>query len=228
MNLLVVNIPIVTLDKIYLNPDEKNIFFLDCTRVNGSNEIISRKKEDLDFQIRRISNSLISKQIILADDVVFSGSVLRNIIKRFSDYGIEVVGVISSISSKTGYDYFNNKLRYGIKTKFLMSDDVIDQICERDFYFGIAGSGIMISTCDGLFKAPYFKPYGNPCERASIPEKYERFFSRGCLERSLYLWENMDKSREIEKKMIELPERIICTNASDGVVKTLKKEIKRI
>lgn len=228
MNLLVVNIPIVTLDKIYLEPDEKNIYFLDCTRVNGTNEIISRKSESLDSQIKRITEVLSSKEIILADDVVFSGSVLRSIIKRFSDYGIKVVGIISSICSYEGYEYFNKSLKYGIKTKVLMLEDVIDQICERDFYFGVAGSGIMISTGDGMYKAPYFKPYGNPYERASIPLEYVDFFSRGCLERSLYLWEDMDNIRDSKTKILELPERIINTKENDEVVKTLKKEIKRI
>lgn len=228
MNLLVVNIPIVTLDKIYLNPDDKNIYFLDCTRVNGTNEIISRKSESLDSQIKRIVKVLSGKEIILADDVVFSGSVLRNIIKRFSDYGIQVVGIISSVCSYEGYEYFNKYLKYGIKTKVLMLKDVIDQICERDFYFGVAGSGIMISTGEGMFKAPYFKPYGNPYERASIPLEYVNFFSKGCLDRSLYLWEEMDRLIGDETKMFELPERIIYTRENDGVVKTLKKEIKRI
>lgn len=228
MNLLVVNIPIVTLDKIYLEPDEQYIYFLDCTRVNGTNEIISRKSESLDSQIKRITEVLPSKEIILADDVVFSGSVLRSIIKRFRDYGIKVVGIISSICSYEGYEYFNKSLKYGIKTKVLMLEDVIDQICERDFYFGVAGSGIMISTGDGMYKAPYFKPYGNPYERASIPLEYVDFFSRGCLERSLYLWEDMDNIRDSKTKILELPERIINTKENDEVVKTLKKEIKRI
>lgn len=228
MNLLVVNIPIVTLDKIYLDPDEQYIFFLDCTRVNGTNEIVSRKSESLDSQIKRITKVLPSKEIILADDVVFSGSVLRSIIKRFRDYGIKVVGIISSICSYEGYEYFNKSLKYGIKTKVLMLEDVIDQICERDFYFGVAGSGIMISTGDGMYKAPYFKPYGNPYERASIPLEYVDFFSRGCLERSLYLWEDMDNIRDSKTKILELPERIINTKENDEVVKTLKKEIKRI
>lgn len=228
MILLVVNIPIVTLDKIYLEPDEEKIYFLDCTRVNGTNEIISRKKESLDSQIKRISMILPSKEIILADDVVFSGSVLRNIIKRFRDYGIQVVGIIASICSSEGYEYFSNALRYGVKTNILMSNEVIDQICERDFYFGVAGSGIMISTSDGMFKAPYFKPYGNPNERASIPLEYEKYFSKGCLERSLYLWEEIDRLSGDETKMFELPEKIIYTKENDCVVKTLKKEIKRI
>ena len=220
------NIPIVSLDKIYINPDEKNIYFLDCTRVSGSNTIISRKNETLDEQINRIAKNIRSKKIILADDVIFSGSVLRNIIYRFKKLGIDVVGVISSICSSDGYDYFSNNLRYGVLTNYVMSNDVIDQICERDFYFGIAGSGIMIDTNNGLVKAPYFKPYGNPCERASIPEQFEEYFSRGCLERSICLWEEIDKIKGVNTFIGELPEKIINTREEDEVVKTLKKEMK--
>ena len=58
------NIPIVSLDKIYIEPDENNIFFLDCTRVSGSNKIISRKKESLNSQINRLSALLKGKKII--------------------------------------------------------------------------------------------------------------------------------------------------------------------
>jgi len=224
----VVNIPIVTLDKIYIKPDEENIYFLDCTRVNGTNEIISRKKESVDSQILNLSTKLKNKEIILADDVVFSGNVLKNIINRFDKVGIKVVGIITSISTSDAYIYFNTNLKYGIKTNYLMNEDVIDQICERDFYFGIAGSGIMIKENRKLYKAPYFKPYGNPYERASIPKEYEKSFSKSCIERSIYLWDEIDKLKKTKTKILELPERIINTNEQEEVVKTLKKELKKI
>lgn len=168
------------------------------------------------------------KEIVIADDVVFSGSVLKNIINLFDKFGIKVVGIITSICTNSSYNYFNSNLKYGIKTNYLMSDKVIDQICERDFYFGIAGSGIMYETKKGLLKAPYFIPYGNPNERASIPIEYINYFSKSCLERSIYLWEEIDKLRKIKTKINELPEKIINTNSNDEVVKTLKKEMKRI
>ena len=225
---MVVNIPIVTLDKIYITPNNEDIYFLDCTRINGTNEIISRKSESLDSQIIRLSKKLSNKEILLADDVVFSGSVLKNIINRFDTLGIQVVGVITSICTNKSYAYFNSNLKSGIKTNYIMSDDVIDQICERDFYFGIAGSGIMIYMKDGLYKAPYFKPYGNPYERASIPIEYEKYFSKGCLNRSIYLWEEIDKLKKARTKILELPEKIINTNENEEVVKTLKREMKKL
>ena len=221
------NIPIVTLDKIFINIDEENIYFLDCTRLNGTNEIISRKSESLDSQIDRLTRTINSKKIILADDVIFSGTVIKTIIKKFKEKNIEVVRVLSSICSNEGYDYFNSNLKYGVITNYIMYD-VIDQVCERDFYFGIAGSGIMIRTDNGLFKAPYFMPYGNPNERASIPIDKELDFSKECLRRSIYLWNEIDKLRCNNTIIRELPESIINTNMDDEVVKTLKKEMKRI
>ena len=35
-------IPIVSLDKIYLTEDQKNIIFLDCTRLDKSNNLVAR------------------------------------------------------------------------------------------------------------------------------------------------------------------------------------------
>lgn len=221
------NIPIVTLDKIFINPDEENIYFLDCTRVNGTNEIVSRKSESLDSQIDRLSKTINSKTIILADDVIFSGTVIKTIINKFKEKNIEVVRVLSSICSDEGYNYFKDNLKYGIITNYIMYD-VIDQVCERDFYFGIAGSGIMIKTNNGLSKAPYFMPYGNPNERASIPVDKELDFSKECIRRSIYLWNEIDKLRGKNTLLKELPETIINTNKEDEIVKTLKKEIKRI
>ena len=222
------SIPIVTLDKIYINPDNKNIYFLDCTRINGKNQLVARNSESLKLQMIRLSKELKNKEILLADDVVFSGEVLKNIIEKFKVLGIQVVGVIAAICSNDAYIYFNDNLKYGIKTNYRMLNDVIDQICERDFYFGIAGSGILISTEKGLYKAPYFKPYGNPCERASIPIEYESYFSKACLERSIYLWEEIDKLKKLRTKIKELPEIIINTNKEEEVVKTLKKEVKKL
>ena len=81
------DIPIVTLDRIYIEPDEENIYFLDCTRVSDSKNLISRGKEEFIDQIIRISSSVKRKEIILADDVVFSGEALRKVISLFEICG---------------------------------------------------------------------------------------------------------------------------------------------
>ena len=220
-----VNIPIVTLDKVYIKPDDENIIFFDCTRINGTNRIISRTKESIDSQINNIINRFCGKKIIIADDVVFSGNVLRFIIDKLNKGGVEVIGIITSICTDSSYNYFNDCLKYGIRTNYIMGNDVVDQVCERDFYFGIAGGGIMVEIDNKLYKAPYFKPFGNPNERASIPEKYEDSFSYECLRRSLNLWEEVEKLKGNIVLASSLPEEIVGVDKNTDIVKLLKKEM---
>ena len=195
-----VSIPIVSLDKIYLGIDNRNLFFLDCTRVDKSSDLVSRKEPNdpysVDKQITKLSTlfkKMGKREIILADDVVFSGSVLKSIVDKFWENGISVVGVRACIATKKGYDYFNDYYPLGLKCGYLLSSDVIDQICERDFYYGIVGSGISVKEDGIIKKAPYFVPFGEPCERASIPRDYEKYFSGDCIYRSLRLWEEIER-----------------------------------
>ena len=218
--------PIVSLDQIYLEPDN-GIIFLDCTRLDGSNDLVSRRnpndKANVERQIKRIAQDLPYKRIVLADDVVFSGNVLKKVIELFEKYGIQTLGIRSAIATQEGYEYFNENLPLGLKCGYLLGENVIDQICERDFYFGIAQSGISIRKDGSIYKAPYFKPYGNPVERASIPENYEEYFSKGCIIRSLALWERIEKLTGREILVRDLPERINNTKQNETVQKVLKK-----
>lgn len=107
-----------------------------------------------------------------------------------------------------------------------MKKDVIDQICERDFYFGIAGSGISVQTGTKITKSPYFLPFGKPVERASIPKEYEQYFSNTCIARSITLWEEIERLSNKKILIKDLPEQITNTNPNDEVIKVLKKGLK--
>lgn len=226
-------IPIVSLDKIYLNEDEENVIFLDCTRLNGSNRLVSRNNSNdfssVDIQVEKISKQIKYmglNQIILVDDVVFSGSVLSSDIELFKNNGISVIGIRSAVSTTNAFKKFNSELGLGLKCKYLLGEDVIDQICERDFYFGVPQSGISILEDGVIYKAPYFKPFGNPVERASIPKEYEVDFSKGCLKRSIWLWEEIEKLSGKKFYISDLPEVISNTSSDGQVIKVLKKGIK--
>ena len=203
--------------------------------MDNSKELVSRKepnnKDSVITQIEYYSylfQKMGVKEIIIADDVVFSGSVLKTIIQLFAQKGIKVIGIRACISTEESFRYFNKYLRLGLKCGFLISNQVIDQICERDFYYGIAGSGISVRKNNRVVKAPYFKPFGNPIERASIPELEEMKFSLSCLRRSLELWQEMEK---INRNIIynsDLPEIINNTKINDSVTKTLMKGMNSI
>lgn len=224
--------PIISLDKTYFR-GENDSYFLDCTRLDGSDQLISRKNlNDIDSvkkQIKEISEKLKANntfEIFLVDDVAFSGNVLKSIIHNFSQNNITVLGIRVAISTKESYEYFNRHLKNGLKCGCMLEKDVIDQICERDFYFGIAQSGISIVNPIGkILKAPYFKPYGNPVVRASIPTESEDFFSIGCIMRSMYLWHCIEENSKKLVYIKDLPESIISTRQEDRVVNSLRKEL---
>jgi len=203
--------------------------------MDGSKELVSRRlpndKYSVISQIHRLCflfRKLNIKEIVLLDDVVFTGSVLKKIINEFNACNIKVIGIRSAISTRDSYDYFNYNLPLGLKCGYLMSKDVIDQICERDFYFGIAGSGISVLKDGEVFKSPYFKPFGKPVERSSVPTRDEIKFSLTCLKRSIELWQEIERLNKREILISELPEKIINTNENDSVVKTLKKGMNKL
>lgn len=215
--------------------ERTDILFLDCTRLDGSKKLVSRKNAnsfmDVEEQIKRISKILKvqgTREIVLVDDVIFTGTVLRTIKELFSKNGIQVIGIRGAISMEESYQKFNRELPLGLKCGYLLEEGVIDQICERDFYFGIAQSGISVMGDDGIYKSPYFKPFGNPTERASIPKNEETEFSKGCLRRNIALWEEIERLSRKRFRIKDLPETIINTEKEEKVVKVLKKGMRNL
>lgn len=227
-------IPIVTLDSIYLKPNNQNIYFLDCTRLNQESNLVSRNDMNNPFsveqQIKKLSLLFkLQKQqeIIITDDVIYSGSVIKKVIKLFNKEGIKVKIVISAITTSKAQKDIIKSLNIPIKSEIILDENIIDQICERDFYFGIAGSGIATRTNENIIKkAPYFYPYGNPIVRASIPEKNALQFSKNCINRSILLWEEIQKRTNQFIYIKDLPEQIINTNPNEEIIYTLKKGLK--
>lgn len=227
------NISIVSLDKIYLDEEtniEQDVYFIDCTRISGSQELVPRGGNNaipVSKQIEMISKRLKEKNqtdILLFDDVVFSGNVLKNIINQFKQNNITVQGIRACISTEESYRYFNENMDKGLKCGCLLGTDVIDQVCERDFYLGVAQSGISVMDNKGIvYKTPYFKPFGNPVERASIPKKYEVFFSNSCLLRSMYLWRKIEEHTGKHIYIKDLPEKIINTSGNERISDVLRK-----
>lgn len=227
-------IPIVTLDSIYLKPNNESIYFLDCTRVDKENSIVARNNmndpNSVKIQIEKLSKLFIlqnQKEIIIADDVIYSGSVIQTVINLFQQNGIKVKAIVSAINTKQAQKTILNTFNIPILSKIVLEDTIIDQICERDFYFGITGSGIATRTKDNTIKkAPYFYPYGDPIARASIPESEAINFSKNCIIRSIKLWEGIMYLTSNYQLIKDLPEEILNTNKNEEIIYTLKKGLK--
>lgn len=224
--------PIVSMDQIYINCDNKDVYSLDVTRLTGSKEMISRRnpldKNGVRKQVESISKTLKQQgkdEIILLDDVIYSGSVIDYISKLFKENNINVVGAGAAIASSEAYNRFSS-LDEKIKCEFLMSNQVIDEICERDFFYGIAQSGMVKKENGVAYKAPYVLPYGDPVARASCPEDKKEYFSRELIKISLKLWQEIQRLSNRTIMNYDLPEQILNTNINESVIKTLKKELK--
>lgn len=222
--------PIVSMDEIYIDCDNKQIFSLDCTRLTGSKNLISRlnplDENSVKNQVKKLADIFKGNninQIVLADDVVFSGSVIKQISEMFEEENVFVVGVVTAISTEDAYELFNEKMMLGLKCGYLMKKDVIDEICERDFYYGIAQSGMSKLVNGKIYKAPYFFPFGDPIARASVPENKANYFSKSCINRSLLLWEDITKNSNRTIYNRDLPEEILNTDSNEEVIKTLRK-----
>ena len=221
---------IISLDKVYTNG---NVFAtLDCTRLEGSKELVSRfTGKPIDSQIsllsKKIKEETKSNKITIVDDIIFSGESLIAIKKLFEQNGIVIKKVLSGLTTNAAMEFFKT-LNIESDAAYLMSDTVEDEICERDFYFGIPQSG-MTSIINGkIFKKPYFLPFGNPIKRASVPQEFSKNFSTGCLCRSKYFWEETEKNSNGEILIKHLPEKIINTVDENRVVSTLEDAIREL
>lgn len=188
--------PIVSLDRIYVDKEDKNIVgFLDTTRSVDTNlnnlGLVSRNTIDIDSQIKKLSEQYSGQNIALLDDVIFGGNTMLEIINKFQNQGVTVSRVIAGISIQEGIDLLNTKQVEVVS--LLTYPKVVDEICERDFVPGTPESGRTIIINAKRYGAPYLLPFGKPESWASIPEKSEKDFSLFCLSQSENLWKKIER-----------------------------------
>jgi len=133
------NLPCVSLDPVYFCCD----FSIELTRK------VDLQGNDKGFQHRFGSNALLKqlsqlklhqvREICLVDDVVFSGVLMERVIKLLSDIGINVPVVCAGIGIQEGVNRILTPKREVSCAKIY--NEVIDEVCERDFYLGVPFSG---------------------------------------------------------------------------------------
>jgi len=227
-------LPVVSLDRAYLN-DETNqniVGFLDINRavdekLRDIGLVCRPNSPDIKTQINLLENLLNktgTKRIALVDDVIFSGKGIINIINLLKERGILVEKVIAGIMIGNGLEKLKHE---GISTLWLeLCPEVVDEVCERDFLAGVPLSGRIILDGDGkLYSAPYFYPFGNPVEWASIPEKTAEDFSQFCVEQSTLLWGKIEKINNSTIPLKAIPRKLKIQGITEevSIVKALEK-----
>lgn len=227
-------VPVVSLDRAYINPKQSNLVgFLDATRTVDSNlnstGLGSRALEiTLERQIGQLAAKQSGKAIALADDVIFEGKTMLQLVQKLRNKGVAVDAILAGISIREGKELLEQN---GVRVdSLIVYDQVIDEICERDFVVGSPYSGRSVVNGKGIIEgAPYLYPFGKPIEWASIPPEEAINFSLFALSQSLQLWAKTEQlsrqsipTQQVSKPVFGLPEGKSMSEAIAEVMKGLK------
>lgn len=210
-NLLSENeLPIISLDRVYF----KSQFNLEITRLvdrHKNSKGISNRANSLPIEQQLLDMKKSGfKKVALADDVIFSGNVIKVILPLLSEIGIKVEKIYAGIGISDGIKKISDN---GIEICCIRTyEEVMDEICERDFYPGIPFSGRLLEGSNNI-GMPYILPFGNPIKWASIPPQYANEISKFCLKQTTCLFTRIEElsgksvlGKDLDRKVIGIPD----------------------
>jgi hypothetical protein len=199
----------ISLDRIYAQSN----YNLDISRLvnnDGMDQGLGRRRDRsvLLEQFRNLQKLGVRKAI-LVDDVIFSGKGLIRILDLLSKLRIEIPTIYAGIAIRDGIKLLKNS---GFNVQAVrVYEEVTDEVCERDFYPGVSFCGRSLNNNENV-GIPYILPFGNPEDWASIPKNMQIPFSKFCLNQSIKLFEEIEKSSgkyvycsDLDRKVIGLP-----------------------
>lgn len=201
-----VGLPIVSLDRVYCRGE----YSLDSTR------LVDASGNDCGFGCRFGALPLLQQiralrarglhEMAVADDVLFSGTFLERIAGIFSRMGIHVPVVCAGIGIAEGVKRLEN---FGCEVRCVrLYGEVLDEVCERDFYPGTPFSGRTLKQNRSV-GLPYILPFGNPEKWASIPSKHAKEFSMFCLRQTIALFDEIERCSD---------RAVLCEDLGRGVL----------
>ena len=201
------NEPVVSLDGVYLSSPWQ----LGLTRqVDSAGNSLGlgprHSKADQNAQMQQLADSLLDAghdRVVLADDVIFAGDLMDEVIGDLSRRGVFVTDVMAGVSIGQGANRIRQQGINVVAVKHF--DTVVDEVCERDFLPGAPQSGRTIAP-HGKVDAglPYILPFGDPTDWASVPEGQAQEFSSRCLEAAISLYEAIGERSGRPVKMRDL------------------------
>ncbi|MGI8420400.1 MAG: hypothetical protein ACR2LN_07225 [Candidatus Levyibacteriota bacterium] len=199
----------VSLDRVYYRSEPS----LDLARIvdgEGRNKGVGRRADSpvLLAQFRELTRRGLA-QVALVDDVIFTGDMLERVSGVLEKMGIAVPLIYAGIGIGEGIEKLSQNGRKVLCVKEY--PEVIDEICERDFYPGVPLSGRRVNTDDNT-GVPYILPFGDPGGWASIPRESQGSLSRFCLIQTIKLFNEIEDvsgklvtCSDLERKVIGLP-----------------------
>ncbi len=209
-NLTIKNgLPTISLDRVYL----ESKLNLEITRLvdgNNADRGLTHRPgtPPLAQQIKNLQISGV-REVIIVDDVIFTGILLERIIALLSEINIQVPLVCAGIGITEGINRVAGTAREICCVR--LYEEVIDEVCERDFYPGVPLSGRLLTGGDNT-GVPYLLPFGRPESWASIPSERALTFSKFCIRQTLALFDEVERCsgkpvlcRDLGRKVVGLP-----------------------
>lgn len=223
--------PVVSMDRIYFNPNLPNFSgHIDVTRA------LNTDLEDMpDVLYARQGYSPLNKQfdelktdkvepVTVIDDVLFSGKGFVWLAKQLAARNRPVRKAVFGIAIGEGLERLK---QIGVETICVrVYPEVIDEICERDFFGAVPYSGRTVICNEGkCWGAPYFLPFGRADKWASIPEEVIPEYSRYCLRQSIELWRQIEDLSDARITTDDVPRKIFRMKSNGSIVDALKESL---
>lgn len=202
-------LPTISLDRVYFR-SELNLEIARLVDEEGKDQGLGHRAGTLPIsqQIRKLQMSGV-REVAIVDDVVFTGALLKRIIDLLSRIHIRVPLICAGVGIAEGINRINGTKREirCVRTY----EEVIDEVCERDFYPGVPLSGRLLVGDDNI-GVPYILPFGKPESWASIPSEHATDFSRFCLHQTKTLFDEVERRsgrpvlcQDLGRKVVKLP-----------------------
>ena len=202
-------LPTISLDRVYFQ-SELNLEITRLVDKEGNDRGLGNRAgaQPLSQQIKKLQMSGL-REVVIVDDVVFTGALLERIIDLLSRIKIRVPLICAGVGIADGIKRINDTKREVRCVRTYV--EVIDQVCERDFYPGVPLSGRLLIGDENI-GIPYLLPFGNPGKWASIPKKWQKPFSRFCISQTIKLFRKVGRASQrkvccsdLERKVFSLP-----------------------
>jgi hypothetical protein len=191
-------LPVISLDAVYFTARPQDAYMSLTRTVHKDDVSIDRglrvRQGDESFlkQVTAVAGKFAGKEIVLVDDVVFSGSLVLRIMDVLQARGITVKALVAGVGIQDGLDKIqsaNPALSIDCVRTY---PKVIDQVCERDFFPGALFSGRSVADDERGTGVPYLGIGGLPEQWASIPQDKVASFTRFCIGETAQLFQAIE------------------------------------
>ncbi len=168
----------------------------------------------LRVQLRELKASC-GTNISLVDDVIYSGELVSRLIRLLRNDGFTIHEVIAGIGIGNGV---MKVLGEGVRVSCVQYyAEVIDQVCERDFFPRMPYSGRTLLGARNV-GVPYILPFGKPEQWASVPPEKAKMFSAFCLRATYLLYHELCAINRRSPRNCDMPRQLMNLPAEGSIM----------